>query len=154
MSDQEFERALTILLVEDSPTDALLVEEALAEALIVHQMHRVEDGVAALEFLRQEKEYDQAPRPDLILLDLNLPKKNGLEVLEIIKTDDALKAIPVIVLTTSKAEEDIVKSYNLYANCYVIKPLGFDKFTEAVQAIREFWARIVTMPPPARSKNE
>ena len=110
-------------------------------------MHRVENGVEALAFLRREGRYAGTPRPDLILLDLNLPKKSGIEVLHEIKKDEDLRIIPVVVLTTSKAEEDIVKSYDLHANCYITKPVDFDKFTEVIQSIREFWFSVVTLPP-------
>lgn len=140
-------RPIEILLVEDSPTDALLTREALEQSKILNRMHRVENGVEALAFLRREGRYAGTPRPDLILLDLNLPKKSGIEVLHEIKEDEDLRIIPVVVLTTSKAEEDIVKSYDLHANCYITKPVDFDKFTEVIQSIREFWFSVVTLPP-------
>ena len=143
-------RPIEILLVEDSPTDALLTREALEQSKILNRMHRVENGVEALAFLRREGRYAGTPRPDLILLDLNLPKKSGIEVLQEIKEDEDLRIIPVVVLTTSKAEEDIVKSYDLHANCYITKPVDFDKFTEVIQSIREFWFSVVTLPPTAR----
>jgi two-component system, chemotaxis family, response regulator Rcp1 len=154
MSDRNPIKSAKILLVEDSPTDALLTQEALAATDIPNDLHLVTDGVEALAFLRQERQYAHQVRPDLILLDLNLPKKNGIEVLQELKTDDKLKSIPVIILTTSKAEEDIVKSYHLHANCYVIKPVDFDKFSEAVQTIRNFWLSIVTLPPRKHTIDE
>ena len=143
-------RPIEILLVEDSPTDALLTREALEQSKILNQLHRVENGVEALAFLRREGQYAGTPRPDLILLDLNLPKKSGIEVLREIKEDEDLRIIPVVVLTTSKSEEDIVKSYHLYANCYIIKPVDFNKFTEVIQSIREFWFSVVTLPRTTR----
>lgn len=140
-------KIIDILLVEDSPADVLITREALTEAKLLNTIHVVENGVAALEFLRRQGKYASAPRPDLILLDLNLPRKNGREVLAEIKTDADLKSIPVVVLTTSRAEEDVIKSYNLHANCYVVKPVEFDNFVKAVQSIRQFWFTVVTLPP-------
>lgn len=154
MTTEKTSRPVKILLVEDSPTDALLTQEALAATDIPNELFLVTDGVEALAFLRQEREYRQQPRPDLVLLDLNLPKKNGLEVLQELKTDENLKAIPIIVLTTSKAEQDIVKSYHFHANCYVIKPVDFEKFTEAVDGIRNFWLSLVTLPPKESVSDE
>ena len=139
---------IEILLVEDSPSDVLIAREALTEAKLINTIHVAEDGVEALQFLRKEGKFAAAPRPDLILLDLNLPRKNGREVLAEIKADADLKTIPVVVLTTSSAEEDILKSYNLHANCYVVKPVEFHSFVKAVQSIREFWFSVVTLPPP------
>jgi CheY-like chemotaxis protein len=139
-------RPIEILLVEDSPTDALLTREALEQSKILNQLHHVENGVEAMAFLRGADPYAARPCPDLILLDLNLPKKSGIEVLQEIKADGALRCIPVVVLTTSKAEEDIVQSYDLHANCYIIKPVDFDKFTAVIQSIREFWFSVVTLP--------
>ena len=139
-------RNIEILLVEDNPGDVRLTKEALQEAKLCNNLHVVGDGVEALNFLRQQKGYAKKPRPDLILLDLNLPKMDGRELLEEIKNDDVLKSIPVVVLTTSTAEEDILKSYNLHANCYVTKPVDFDRFTEIVQKINEFWVSIVKLP--------
>ncbi len=138
---------IEILLVEDSPADILITREAFQDARLMNTIHVVEDGVKALEFLRREGTYASAPRPDLILLDLNLPRKNGREVLAEIKEHDEFKAIPVIVLTTSNADEDILNAYNLHANCYVIKPVGFDNFLKAVQSIENFWFSIVVLPP-------
>ncbi|MFN8595169.1 MAG: response regulator [Anaerolineae bacterium] len=139
-------RIIDILLVEDSPADVLITREALAEAKLLNTIHVVENGVEALEFLHQQGQYATVPRPDLILLDLNLPRKNGREVLAEIKADERLKSIPVVVLTTSRAEEDVLKSYNLHANCYVVKPVEFDNFVKAVQSIRQFWFTVVTLP--------
>jgi chemotaxis family two-component system response regulator Rcp1 len=136
-----------ILLVEDNPGDVRLAREGLSECKIRNNLSVVDDGVKALAFLRRRGEYAKVPRPDLILLDLNLPKKDGREVLQEIKQDDALKLIPVCVLTTSKAEEDILKSYSLHANCYVTKPLGLPQFIEVVRAIEDFWFTIVKLPP-------
>ena len=140
-------KIIDILLVEDSPADVLITREALTEARLFNTIHVAEDGVVALEFLRRQGRFADAPRPDLILLDLNLPRKHGREVLAEIKADEALKSIPVVVLTTSSAEEDILRSYNLHANCYVVKPVEFDNFVKAVQSIRQFWFTIVALPP-------
>jgi CheY-like chemotaxis protein len=138
--------AIDILLVEDSPSDVRLTREALKEAKIFNKLHVVQDGIAALEFLRKEGEYAGSPIPDLILLDLNLPRKDGREVLAEIKEDENLKRIPVVVLTTSKAEEDVVRSYNLHANAYVSKPVDLKQFLEVIRAIEEFWLAVVTLP--------
>ncbi|MGD8572353.1 MAG: response regulator [Gammaproteobacteria bacterium] len=143
----DVERAdIEILLVEDNPADVRLTREALKEAKVRNQLHVMEDGVKAMQFLKREGEYADAPRPDLILLDLNLPKKDGREVLEEIKRDNSLKRIPVVVLTTSQAEEDIVKTYNLHANCYVTKPVDLDQFITIVRSIEDFWLTIVKLP--------
>jgi two-component system, chemotaxis family, response regulator Rcp1 len=136
-----------ILLVEDNPGDVRLTKEALREGKVYNNLHWAKDGVEALEFLRREGRHAKAPRPDIILLDLNLPKKDGREVLEIIKGDEALKHIPVVVLTTSKAEEDVAKSYALHANCYVTKPVDLEKFIVVVKSIDRFWLTVVTLPP-------
>jgi chemotaxis family two-component system response regulator Rcp1 len=138
---------IVILLVEDNPGDARLAQEAFKDAKVRNTMYRVEDGVEAMAFLRRQGRYSDAARPDLILLDLNLPKKDGREVLAEIKTDDDLKRIPVVVLTVSKAEEDILKSYNLHANCYITKPINLDNFLEVVKSIEDFWLSIVKLPP-------
>jgi two-component system response regulator len=140
-------KCIDILLVEDSPADILLTREAFEQNKIVNTLHVVEDGDQAMDFLYKRGEYASAPRPDLILLDLNLPRKNGREVLAEIKADPDLKIIPIVVLTTSSAEEDILKAYNLNANSYVVKPVGFDNFMEAVRSIRHFWFSVVTLPP-------
>jgi CheY-like chemotaxis protein len=139
-----------ILLVEDNPGDVRLTKEALKEGKVYNNLHWAKDGVEALEFLRQQGKHAGAPRPDIILLDLNLPKKDGREVLAVIKTDSELKHIPVVVLTTSKAEEDVLKSYALHANCYVTKPVDLEKFIQVVQSIDRFWLTVVTLPPADR----
>lgn len=140
-------RPIEILLVEDSPTDALLTRSAFAGARLINHLHVVEDGVEALRYLRREDPYAEALRPDLILLDLNLPRKNGREVLAEIKQDEHFKVIPVVILTTSRAEEDILKSYELHANCYISKPVDFDSFAEAIMSLEKFWFAVVTLPP-------
>ncbi|MCI0506656.1 MAG: response regulator [Gammaproteobacteria bacterium] len=137
---------IEILLVEDNPADVRLTREALKEAKVRNQLYVVEDGVAAMEFLMRKGKYADVPRPDLILLDLNLPKKDGREVLQEIKQDPSLKRIPVVVLTTSQAEEDIVRTYNLHANCYVTKPVDLDQFITIVKSIEDFWLTIVKLP--------
>jgi len=136
-----------ILLVEDSPGDVRLAREGLSECKICNDLHVVDDGVKAMAFLRRQGEYTKAPRPDLILLDLNLPRKDGREVLREIKHDDTLKTIPVVILTTSRAEEDVIKTYSLHANCYVTKPLGLQQFLDVVRSIEDFWFTIVRLPP-------
>lgn len=146
MSATPVHKHIEILLVEDSPADILIAREALSEAKLLNTIHEAVDGVEALDFLHQRGKFASAPRPDLILLDLNLPRKNGREVLEEIKLDPDLKTIPVVVLTTSSAEEDILRSYNLHANCYVVKPVDFHEFIKAVQSIRHFWFSVVTLP--------
>ena len=136
-----------ILLVEDNPGDVRLTQEALKEGKVYNNLHWAKDGVEALEFLKREGKHASAPRPDIILLDLNLPKKDGREVLAQIKKDGELKQIPVVVLTTSEAEEDVLKSYELHANCYVTKPVDLEKFIHVVQSIDRFWLTVVTLPP-------
>jgi CheY-like chemotaxis protein len=140
-------RPVEILLVEDNPGDERLTREALKEGKVYSNLHWVKDGVEAMEFLRRQGKYKDVPRPDIILLDLNLPKKDGREVLQDIKNDDALKRIPVVVLTTSKAEEDVLRTYNLHANCYVTKPVDLEKFIVVVKSIDVFWLTVVTLPP-------
>jgi chemotaxis family two-component system response regulator Rcp1 len=139
-------RPIEILLIEDSATDVMLAEEALEHAKVRNQLYVVKDGVEAMAFLRQEGRYAAVPRPDLILLDLNMPRKDGGEVLAEIKDDDNLKQIPVVVLTTSQAQEDVLKAYGLHANCYITKPVDFDQFASVVQAIDRFWFTVVTLP--------
>ena len=139
-------RPIEILLVEDSAADVRLTVEALKEAKVRNKLNVVDDGVKALAYLNKKGEYANALRPDLILLDLNLPKKGGREVLEEIKQDENLKCIPVVVLTVSRAEEDVLHSYNLHANCYITKPVDFTKFMEVVKAIESFWLTIVKLP--------
>jgi CheY-like chemotaxis protein len=135
-----------ILLVEDNPGDADLARETLTTSKIKNNLHVVSDGEKAMAFLKKQGEYAAAPRPDIILLDLNLPRKDGREVLAEIKQDDDLKRIPVVILTSSSAEEDILKSYNLHANCYITKPLDFAQFTKVVHSIEDFWLSIVKLP--------
>ena len=137
---------MQVLLVEDSPGDVRLTQEAFREANIAIQLHIVLDGVEAMEFLRQEGRHARSPRPDLILLDLNLPKMDGREVLETIKADDTLKSIPTVILTTSEAEADITKSYLLQANCYLTKPVQLEAFESLVMSINDFWLTKATLP--------
>ncbi|MBU8849909.1 MAG: response regulator [Desulfobacterales bacterium] len=139
-------RAIEVLLIEDSPGDVRLTKEALKEGKILNNLHVVNDGVEAMGFLKKEGEYQISPTPDLILLDLNMPKKDGREVLSEIKADTNLRTIPVVVLTTSSAEEDILKSYDLHANCYITKPVDLDQFIRVVKSINEFWLNIVKLP--------
>lgn len=137
---------IEILLVEDNPGDARLALEALKESKVHNNLHHVSDGIEALRFLRRREGYGGVPVPDLILLDLNLPRKDGREVLAEVKEDPELKLIPVVVLTTSEAERDLVKSYDLHANAYVVKPIDLDRFIEIVQAIEHFWFSVVKLP--------
>jgi chemotaxis family two-component system response regulator Rcp1 len=146
VNDRIMVKPIEILLVEDSPSDADLAVETLGESKILNNLHLVEDGVEALTFLRREGAHANAPRPDVILLDLNLPKKSGLEVLTEIKSDPKLMRIPVVILTTSAAEEDILKSYSLHANCYITKPVDFEQFTKVVRLIEDFWLAVVKLP--------
>ena len=139
-------RPIEILLVEDSPSDTELTVEALEEGKIYNHLSMVEDGVQALEFLRRQGAYADAPRPDLILLDLNLPRKDGREVLAELKADSELKVIPVVVLTTSRADEDVLRAYSLHANCYILKPVDFKQFVEVVKHIENFWLSVVKLP--------
>jgi two-component system, chemotaxis family, response regulator Rcp1 len=140
-------RPVEILLVEDNPGDERLTREALKEGKVYSNLHWVKDGVEAMEFLRRQGKYSSVPRPDIILLDLNLPKKDGREVLQDIKNDPELKRIPVVVLPTSKAEEDVLRTYNLHANCFVTKPVDLEKFIVVVKSIDVFWLTVVTLPP-------
>ena len=146
MTDSTRASPVEILLVEDNPGDVRLTKEALKEGKVYSNLHWAKDGVEALEFLRHQGKFADVPRPDIILLDLNLPKKDGREVLSEIKNDDDLKRIPVVILTTSKAEEDVLRSYQLHANCYVTKPVDLDKFINVVQSIDKFWLTVVTLP--------
>jgi len=139
-------RTVEILIVEDNAGDVRLAREGLTEWKLFNNLHVADDGVKALQFLRREGDYAAAPRPDLIMLDLNLPRKDGREVLKEIKEDEDLKSIPVVILTTSKAEEDTLKSYALHANCYVTNPLATEQFITVVQAIENFWFSIVKLP--------
>ena len=145
---QSAQKPIIILLVEDEPGDAYLTTEALKSAKIINQVHLVEDGVEAMAFLHRAPPYADAPRPDLILLDLNLPRKDGRQVLAEIKNDPCLNAIPVVVLTTSSADEDILESYSLRANCYITKPVDLEQFMTVIKATQEFWLSIVKLPPP------
>lgn len=140
-------RPIEILLVEDSPSDVRLTQEALSEGQVLNRLHVVNDGVEAIEFLRRSGTHQNASRPDIILLDLNLPRKNGIEVLQEIKQDDDLKSIPVIVLTTSDNEQDVLRSYCLHANAYLTKPVGLDQFMDVIRSFKNFWLTIVTLPP-------
>ena len=146
MSDTMSARPVRILLVEDSPGDVRLTQEALKEGKVRNDLHVATDGVEAMAFLRREGEYADVPRPDLILLDLNLPKKDGREVLAEIRADGRLKRIPVVVLTTSRDEEDILKAYGLSANCYITKPVDLDQFIDVIKAIESFWLTVVKLP--------
>jgi two-component system, chemotaxis family, response regulator Rcp1 len=137
---------IDILLVEDNPGDVRLTQEALKKSKMHAALHVVEDGVEALEYLRRQGSYADVPRPDLILLDLNLPRKNGIEVLKEVKEDKDLQMIPVVILTTSSAEEDIVKSYRLHANCFVTKPVELTQFMKVVLSIDDFWFTVVKLP--------
>lgn len=140
-------QSVDILLVEDNPGDVRLIQEALQDGKLLNRVATVTDGQKALAYLRKEGNYAQATRPDLILLDLNIPRKDGREVLAEIKADPHLRSIPVVIVTSSQAEEDILRSYNTHANCYVTKPVDLEKFVVVVRAIEEFWVTIVRLPP-------
>jgi two-component system, chemotaxis family, response regulator Rcp1 len=137
---------IELLLVEDSEPDVRLTMEALKEAKVKNRLWVVEDGVEAMAFLRQQDGHADAPRPDLILLDLNLPRMDGREVLRQIKSDDSLRRIPVVILTTSRSEEDVLRAYDLHANCYITKPVDFTRFMEVVRSIEDFWLTVVRLP--------
>jgi len=139
-------RQIEVLLVEDDPGDVLMTKEAFDDYKVKNQLHIVNDGVEAMAFLRQEGEHSDAPRPDLVLLDLNLPRMDGREVLEAIKSDPELSSIPVVVLTTSEAEEDVLRSYSLHANAYVTKPVDFERFIAVVRQIDDFFVTVVRLP--------
>jgi len=139
-------KPVEILLVEDNPGDVRLMQEALKDSKLINNLYVVNDGLEALAFLRREGKHAKEPRPDLIFLDLNLPKKNGRDVLVEIKEDPGLKRIPVVILTTSKAEEDIIRTYNSHANCYITKPVDFKQFITVVKKIEDFWFTIVKLP--------
>lgn len=143
---ENISRPIEILLVEDNPGDVRLTREALQDAKVLNNLYVAGDGFEALAFLNRQGKYKNAVRPGLILLDLNLPQKDGREVLAEIKVDPDLRRIPVVILTTSKAEEDILKTYDLHANCYITKPVDFEKFLEVIQAIEDFWLSIVKLP--------
>jgi len=146
MTDLKNIKAVEILLVEDSPGDVRLTVEALKEAKVANRLSVVPDGVEAMDFLRQKGSYKDAARPDIILLDLNLPRKDGREVLAEIKNDPELKQIPVVVLTTSQSERDVLKAYDLHANCYIAKPVDFKQFMTVVKSIEDFWLTVVKLP--------
>ena len=135
-----------ILLVEDNSADIALTQEALEDSRLINKLYIVKDGIEALKFLRKEGEYANVPRPNIVLLDLNLPKKSGREVLTEIKQDPDLQRIPVVIMTSSKNEEDVLRSYNLKANCYIVKPLDFNQFVNVVKSIEQFWISIVCLP--------
>jgi two-component system, chemotaxis family, response regulator Rcp1 len=140
-------KPVEILLVEDNPGDARLTREALSTSKVRNRLHRASDGEEAMAFLRREGPFANVPAPDLILLDLNLPRRDGREVLEDIKNDPALKHIPVVILTSSQAEEDILRSYRLHANCFITKPVDLEQLTRVVQGIEQFWFTLVKLPP-------
>ncbi|OGD53025.1 response regulator [Candidatus Bathyarchaeota archaeon RBG_13_38_9] len=146
MSSQKMDKTIEILLVEDSAGDIRLTREAFKDGKVRNKLHVVRDGVEAMVFLHKEGKYSDVPRPDIILLDLNLPKKNGREVLTEIKKDPNLKRIPVVILTMSNSDKDILETYNNYVNCYITKPVDFTKFITIVQTIEDFWLSIVKLP--------
>jgi len=146
MTLSEKVRPIEILLVEDSPTDAMFAREALEYSKVCNNLHAVTNGVEAMAFLRREGAYAESPRPDLVLLDLNLPKMDGREVLSKIKNDERFRVIPVVVLTSSKDEADVMRAYGLHANCYIVKPVDFEKFADVVKSIENFWFAVVTLP--------
>ena len=145
-------RPIDILLVEDNPGDIDLAREALELNKLYNSLHVVKDGIAAMDFLRKTGKYNKSPRPDLIILDLNLPKKDGRQVLAEIKEDENLKRIPVVILTSSRAEEDVLKTYNMHANCYITKPIDLHQFLRVVQSIESFWLSMVVLPPNGAKK--
>ena len=140
-------RPIEILLIEDSPSDAALTIEALQTGKIVNNLNRVADGVEAMAYLRKQDKFTESSRPDLIMLDLNLPKKDGREVLQELKSDPSLKLIPIIVLTTSRADKDVLQTYALNANCFITKPVDFQQFIDVIRSIERFWLSVVTLPP-------
>jgi chemotaxis family two-component system response regulator Rcp1 len=146
MNTENLAQPLEILLVEDNPGDARLALESLKESKICNALHWVQDGLEAMKFLRRQGSYENAPRADLILLDLNMPKMDGRKVLAEIKSDNDLKRIPVVIFTISKAEEDILKAYDLHTNCYITKPLDLNRFLKVIQSIEDFWLTIVRLP--------
>ena len=147
MTESSEGRPVEILLAEDNLGDVKLTEKALEKGKVLNNLHVVSDGVEALAFLRQDGEYNDAPRPDLLLLDLNMPRKGGQEVLKEMKSDESLRRIPVVVLTSSEAEEDIIESYDLHANAYLTKPVDFDGFVDIVSSVEEFFLTVVKRPP-------
>jgi len=147
MVETKMGKSIVILLVEDNPGDVDLARTSLEDSKLRNALHTVGDGEEAMLFLRRKGKYAEAPRPDLVLLDLNLPKKDGREVLAEIKSDEDLKRIPVVILTISKDEEDILRTYNLHANCFITKPIDLSQFVKVVKAIEDFWLTIVKLPP-------
>lgn len=139
-------RPVDILLIEDNQTDVLLTREALSDSKLLNTLHVVSDGDAAMRFLRRQDEFAGAPRPDLVLLDLNLPRKDGREVLAELKADASLRTIPIIILTVSLHDEDVARAYGMHANCYIKKPVSFDEFTRIIRTIEHFWFAVVTLP--------
>jgi two-component system, chemotaxis family, response regulator Rcp1 len=139
-------RPIEILLVEDNEADAVLAKETLGETKLVNTIHHVVDGVEAMAFLRREGKYAQAPRPDVVFLDLNLPRKDGRKVLAEMKADESLRRIPVVIMTSSRDEADVLKAYDLHANCYITKPVDLNRFVEVVKATETFWLAVVTLP--------
>ncbi len=139
-------RPVQILIVEDNPADARLVREVMRDSKVLNEIHWVADGVEALAFLRGQGKYASAPRPNLIFLDLNMPRKDGREVLREVKADDSLKRIPIVVMTSSQAEEDVARAYDQHANCYVRKPIDFDQFHSVVKTLENFWFATVELP--------
>ena len=137
---------IEVLLVEDNPADVRLTREAFRDGKIRNQLSVVSDGIQAMDFLKRQPPYEEAPRPDIILLDLNLPRMSGREVLERVKGDPDLRRIPVVILTTSEADKDILESYDLHANSYIVKPIGFDNFLEVTREIEQFWLTVVKLP--------
>jgi CheY-like chemotaxis protein len=146
MIQADRESTIVLLLVEDDPGDVTMTREALSEAKVLHDLHVVDNGEAAIAFLRQEPPYNDAPRPDLIFLDLNLPRMDGREVLALVKSDESLRRIPLVVLTTSDSQDDIARSYDLHANAYVTKPVGLESFLTAVQQIDNFFLTVASLP--------
>ncbi len=142
-----FNQTINILICEDNPGDVYIINSVLAKSSSDYAIHHVADGNTAIDYLHQTEEYQNRLRPDLILLDLNLPQRHGFEILEEIKTDPNLKTIPVIVLTSSKSEQDVVRSYELYCSCFVTKPFDFNDFTNAMKDIEKFWLNLVQLPP-------
>lgn len=152
MSNHQPPKPVDILLVEDNPGDADLAREALENTKLNNRLYVVDDGEKAMSFLLREGPYAEMPRPDLILLDLNLPRKDGRQVLAEIKLNDDLKRIPVVILTTSQAEEDVIRTYDLHANCYITKPINLNQFLHVVRSIESFWLSIVILPPKGEEK--
>jgi CheY-like chemotaxis protein len=140
------DNTVNILLVEDNPADARLIEEVFKDTNVNNKIYVVKDGVEAMDFLNKENDFSDAPKPEMILLDLNLPRKDGREVLREVKKNDELKSIPIVILTTSSAKEDVIKTYSNHANCYITKPVDFDQFLRVITAIEDFWLKVVELP--------